>query len=341
MAKYQHIDLHVDVVASLLWEQQRKKEPYELIEFKNFVTRNGAISQYRPNNGLHIVGRGNALQIGKVIADYFKLPSVCSDQDNFVCNYSIHNKNHPYITIVSASGSKGLVDIVKGISNRYYRDNVNMITSTPDNETSKKFSDIPQFVISAMPGEPYSYNFSTYAANLLRASGENVSDILKTLDKMKPLIVNKGIWQYGSYFFLFHPYLEPFNKIREIKMGEIFDGRLPNRSAKPDEFEHGHRITKSENELLICFGVKPQTGYDEDLLYLPIEDPDRNIGLMFSALYFVIGYIQKGKPPWFKESMPKAILKKRKDGWQDKTVQSNIGGELPQDLVKQAEDFVK
>jgi hypothetical protein len=183
------------------------------------------------------------------------------------------------------------------------------------NSTGAKLADT--VLIFPKIAEPYTYNFSTYSGMMLSATNEDPQKIKKFVRSVK---LPKNYGKYASYSFILpDDYLDICSMV-STKGDEIFGGRLPLRAFTSGGARHAKFVVRWEKELVVSIGGKNKYFGHPDHRW-EIKLPEfSNIGTMLSLTYYLVGKIQEGKPPYFKNSIaaycrdygPKAYGKKEK-----------------------------
>ena len=85
-----------------------------------------------------------------------------------------------------------------------------------------------------------------------------------------------------------------------IKFTELFGRRIARDVETIEYMKHATTVVPA-NELFISFGVQNKN-YGKNRFYVPLPK-NANYGAMMAISYYIIGKIQKAKPPWFKQNI--------------------------------------
>jgi hypothetical protein len=135
---------------------------------------------------------------------------------------------------------------------------------------------------------------------ILAKTKEDPKLILKHLKKLK---IPKNLKKYNS-FYLIIP--EEFDRIRELfmtKFDELFGPKISGRVFTIEQTKHAKTVVSSEKELFISFGIKNKL-FGKHRLFVPLQK-DAKYASMMATAYYIIGFIQKQHPQYFKNNIEK------------------------------------
>ncbi len=204
------------------------------------------------------------------------------------------------VYIVSASGSKHAVHIAADMKERDVP--VYLITSTLDSPASAYIAS-ERICVFPHIREPYTYNTSTYLGMLLGDSTESPGDIIRFIEeKVAPHLEGK-FGGYDSFVCTVPPQFGLVRSMLETKFDEMFAPVVTGRAFTSEEIKHAKIVVPSDTQCFLNFGV-PTTPYARNELQYSISLPkDCGYVGMLAIGYYVIGTIQKQKPPYFKDSI--------------------------------------
>ena len=241
-----------------------------------------------------VLGSGNAILAAKAI--FAHTQAIYADETNYESAVFTGQVDGAYI--FSASGSKHAVTFAKALNQRSIP--TVLVTNTPKSPAELA---VPEMDVLVFPKnrEPYTYNTSTYMGMFLSATRENPSAIKDFIEtEVLPKIPN-NIGDYDAYYLLLPELFSPIAGMFVTKFDELFGSRLLGRAFTFEQTKHAKTVIKNERELFISFGRENQT-FGESRLNILLST-DANFATMMAIGYFIIGHIQKNKPPYFKDSI--------------------------------------
>ncbi len=241
-----------------------------------------------------IIGSGNALPTGEIM--FRDVDAVFADEGNYEAALS----RVPVIDafyLISASGGKHAVHIAErlsGMNRPLY-----LITDVPNSPASEYVSPDRVFVYPYMR-EPYTYNTSTYLGMILGTTHESVSSIHDFISAKFASSIPMNIGSYESYTLIVPPEFSVFRPMFETKFDELFGPMVHTRVFTSEEIKHAKTVVSSENQCFISFGVE-NTNFGDIGQRIHVLLPDMcGYAAFLSIGYYVIGNIQRMKPPYFK-----------------------------------------
>jgi hypothetical protein len=241
-----------------------------------------------------VIGSGNAVPTGKILFE---------DQDAVFANESNYKeklKSIPSIDgvfLISASGSKHSIEIAKYIRKKKMKC---FLLTCNANAPAGKYIEKNKIFVFPKNREPYTYNTSTYLGMIFAKTKENPLNIKKFIESNINAAIPSDIGSCHGYYLMLP---EKFDSIREMfntKFIELFGRNVSRDVFTMEQTRHATTVVPSD-ELLIQFGkTSIDTGIKKIVIPLP---PSANYAAMMAIGYYVIGKIQAGKPPYFKQNL--------------------------------------
>jgi len=240
-----------------------------------------------------VVGSGNAYNAG--LAIFANRPAIIASESNFrqTCqNYQtlIKSKKITQALVISASGEKDSVWEIK-LAKKYGLKTTLLTCSA--NSSAAKIAD-KTIVYKKLP-EPYTYNTSTYLGMFIAASGEKAADIKKFIGGLR---LDKKLQNYQAYAFILPDEFAAITPMLEIKRHELFGPHLSLRAFTYGEARHAKFVHPWNKELVISLGKNEYFGAKNHRAPIKLP-PNTGIGLVLALTYYIVGLIQKIKPPYF------------------------------------------
>ncbi len=241
-----------------------------------------------------ILGSGNALVAARAIFSHSQ--AVFADESNYESAVFAGQSDGAYI--FSASGSKHAVTFAKALSQK----GIPTVLITTTTKSPAELA-VPAMDVLVFPKnrEPYTYNASTYMGMFLAATRENPNKIKDFITTEVLNHIPNTIGEYDAYYLLLPEAFSPIASMFVTKFDELFGSRLLGRAFTFEQSKHAKTVVKNEKELFISFG-RENNSFGQSRLYIPLPD-DVSYAAMMAIGYFVIGHIQKNKPPYFKDSI--------------------------------------
>jgi hypothetical protein len=248
-----------------------------------------------------VVGSGNAIATGKIIFD--STDAVLADEGTFMGKLRTV-KDIDGVIVISASGGKHAPIIAEEVKDKGLP--VWLFTCNP-NALAGKF--VKKVHVFPSRPEPYTYNTSTYMGMILsclsdnpRAEARKIRDFIKT--KVDPALRRFNVKKFRDFkaFYLLVP--EEYELIRIMlttKFVELFARRIARDVFTWEQSKHATTVVETPAELFISFGRENDT-FGKDRLFIPLPR-NATIATALAVAYYVIGKIQKQKPPWFKKGI--------------------------------------
>ncbi len=246
-----------------------------------------------------VVGSGNAEAAARIIFQDFY--AVFASEST----YEEKLKNMPEIdgvVVLSASGGKHAPEILR--TAKKYGKHSTLLTNTSGSPAGRELDRAHQYDEYIFPKnrEPYTYNVSTYMGMILGHTKENPADIGRFVSQNTSKLAFPDFSGYDAYYLIVPPALSGIARMFQIKFIELF-GRKIARDIETTEFvKHATTVVPSK-ELFISFGEKNDLwGEEENRFFVPLPE-NAGYGAMMAVGYYVIGQIQKQKPPYFKQNI--------------------------------------
>lgn len=238
-----------------------------------------------------VVGSGNAAATGRIIFE--KSDAVFADESNFEKKLK-YIKEIDGVILISASGGKHAPIIAK--TAKKYKKEVLLLTNN-EKALAKEYAD--KTMVFPKNTEPYTYNVSTYMGFILSQTGEDpekILDFIKTkIDKMKL----PDFRQFEKYFIVVPAEFEGIIRMFHVKFMELFGRRIARDIETTEGMKHATTVVPSK-ELFIVFGA--ENNYGKHNFYVPLPK-NAGYGAMMAIGYYIIGKLQKAKPPWFRQNI--------------------------------------
>ena len=244
-----------------------------------------------------VIGSGNALEAGRLI--FAETDAVYAHEGN----YEEAISRSPLVDafyVFSASGSKHAVHITErlGSMNR----SLYLITNTVNASASEYVANECVHIYPRMR-EPYSYNTSTYLSMILGSSHESPLEIHKYIASVVIPCIPLNIGSFDSYVCIVPPEYSLHTPMFQTKFDELFGSEVYARVFTSEEIKHAKTVVTSDSECFISFGKENTTfGDAQNRIHIPLPDSGGPATIL-SIGYYVIGNIQRMKPPYFKSNI--------------------------------------
>ena len=243
-----------------------------------------------------VLGSGNAAITGKIL--FGDTDAVFADESNFIEKLNTV-KNIDGAILISASGRKHAPIIAEELKKRNIE--TILLTNTKDSPAGKIIAKTYVFEKNI---EPYTYDTSSYLGMILAKTKEDprkILDAIKLIDKQMP----KDLSKYDAIFMIIPDRFENMREMLVTKFDELFGPMLVGRVYTPDQAKHGRTVIESDKELFISFGYENKIFGKNRINIELLEKSD--YGTLMALGYYVIGLIQKAKPPYFKDNIASFI----------------------------------
>ena len=246
-----------------------------------------------------VVGSGNAEATGRIV--FHGADAIFASESD----YEGKLKRSPGIdgvVLVSASGEKHAPIIAK--TAKRYGKHITLITNSRNSSASRELDHIHPYDEYLFPKnrEPYTYNTSTYMGMILGATQEDPAEIGRFIRERINALALPDFARYDKYFLVVPPRFSGIVRMLQVKFIELF-GRTVARDVETSEYMRHATTVVPSDELFITFGLESRDwGDPEQRLSIPLPD-GAGYGAMMAIGYYIIGQIQKRRPPSFKEHL--------------------------------------
>lgn len=239
-----------------------------------------------------LIGSGNAEYAGRIIFKNFDavFASESTYEDRLA---SIPNIDGA--VLISASGSKHAVLIGKKLKEVGVK--AWLLTNNPA-APAREYFDSDKFLVFPKNREPYTYNTSTYLGLILASTLENPDTIQAFIKTHISVDLVPSFSGRPAFTFIIPGQYGELRNMLRTKFDELFGPKLVGRFFTTEEFKHAKTVVKDPDELFINFSDSPTGQTNELKLALP-----EGYGGALAVTYYVVGLIQRSKPPYYKESI--------------------------------------
>lgn len=240
-----------------------------------------------------VVGSANAEHAGRI---------VFRDTDAVFANESSFKEQLAAVSaidgavVVSASGSKHAIEIgkvlrEKGVPSWLFTNN----STAPAGE----YFDADKVMVFPKNREPYTYNTSTYLGMILAKTKEDPRAIRAFIDThISPSDLLPMLSSSMGFTFVLPGNYEELRYMLRTKFDELFGIKVPGRFFTAEEFKHAKSVVKDPGELFINMTDRALDVDNELRLSLP-----DGYGGALATTYYLVGLIQRSKPPYFKDNI--------------------------------------
>lgn len=241
-----------------------------------------------------VLASGNSYHTARLL-----MPSVAvADESGY--ETALAAADYDGVVIVSASGEKHALLMAEAAERRHLP--VRLVTHNPATPLKDKLPE-DRVIVFPKNREPYTYNVSTYLGLILARTGESTSEILSQLETINNQLGDAALDRFEAYTFSIPTDWAGLASMARTKFDELFGGRVLGRVFTVEEIKHAKTVVPYDQELFISFGVaNDYFGLPENRLALSV-DSAAGLAAAFSLLYFTVGQIQAGKPPYFKDNL--------------------------------------
>ncbi len=245
-----------------------------------------------------VVGSGNAYNTGLII--FSEQAAIFADESNFrtilpAFEKAVTNKLITQAVIISASGGKDSVWEIE-LAKKYGLQTT-LITTKAESQAAKIADKI--FAFKSID-EPYTYNTSTYMGMILGATHENITNIQGAIKSLK---FPENFNEYKSYSFVLPDKFSAICPMLDIKRHELFGPQVSLRAFPEGHARHAKFVIRTKNELVISINEKNEFFGDPESRWNISLDQNVNFAMIMAVTYYIVGKIQKSKPPYFKENI--------------------------------------
>lgn len=245
-----------------------------------------------------VVGSGNAYNTGLII--FSEKAAIFADESNFknliaTFEKAIQNNLIKEAIIISASGGKDSVweiELAKKYSLKTY------LLTTKERSDASKIAD--KIYVFQSIDEPYTYNVSTYMGMILSSTKENPAKIKNYITSLS---FPDNFTSYKSYSFVVPDQFMNICPMLDTKKSELFGPYLSIRAFSQGHARHAKFVIRSKDELVISIGKNNECFGDPNHRWDIFPPEYINFAGMMALTYYIVGKIQKSKPPYFKENI--------------------------------------
>jgi len=200
--------------------------------------------------------------------------------------------------LISASGSKHAVGIAETARERGL--STLLLTNNADAPAKEVVGEENTHVFPKNR-EPYTYNTSTYFGLITSVTGENPSAIKEYIETEVAPLVPHTLAAHEAFYLTVPDRFDTVRGMFVTKFDELFGPQLMNRVFTLEQTKHAKTVIPHETELFVSFGDEnTMFGTVENRLHIPLPD-NAGFGAIMMIGYYVIGQIQKQKPPLYKD----------------------------------------
>ncbi|MEC8220999.1 MAG: hypothetical protein VX028_02905 [Nanoarchaeota archaeon] len=171
-------------------------------------------------------------------------------------------------------------------------------------------------IVTKKNREPYTYNTSTYLGWMFSGVSMDVQDVKELYDfilKEVDPVIPKNIHEHFGYYLLVPNTAGYVGNLFDVKFEELFGTLVPWQTHTFETSMHAKTVIAPQYCLAFGEGELPVHVYEENTFRVPLPENFTNAHVMAIG-YYVIGKIQRGKHPYFKESLKSYILENKKKG---------------------------
>lgn len=238
-----------------------------------------------------VVGSGNAAITGRIL--FRGKDAVFANESD----YTQWLQGIDGAVILSASGGKHAPIIARELQRR--RIPAILLTNNPAAPAAPLVTKTHVFPKNP---EPYTYNTSTYLGMILSWTHEDPARIRRfILRSIKPRIPDLS--RFTAFTIIIPGSFEVERALFQTKFDELFGPRINGRIFTEEQMKHAKTIVPSTKECFLGIGVKSASwGAPGRRFDFPLP-PQTGAAALMAVGYFIIGNIQKQRPPWFKRHL--------------------------------------
>jgi hypothetical protein len=244
-----------------------------------------------------IAGSGNARVTSEII--FSNKEAVFAGENNY--KEAASQKDVDGALIFSSSGNKHAPLQTKACLDAGLK--TYLITCNPNSEAGE-LKGLSGVILTKKNKEPYTYNTSTYLGWILALTKENPQEILDYINNTVKEKLPNNFSDYSGFLLITPNEFEGVNGLLNTKFIELFGRRVARDIKTYEQMKHAITVVPNKKELCIAFGEKEDFYFENDILHIPLPD-NASYGTMMAIGYYVIGNIQKQRPPFFKNNISK------------------------------------
>lgn len=245
-----------------------------------------------------VVGSGNAYNTGTIL--FSRQAAIFADESNFkqmivAFDEAIKSKLITQAVVLSASGGKDSVWEIELA--KQYGLHTTLVTTKAESPAAQVANKTYAF---QSIDEPYTYNTSTYMGMILGATHENITAIKQAVDALQ---FPENFGKYQSYSFVLPDEFSQICPMLDIKRHELFGPKVSLRAFPQGHARHAKFVIRDKDELVISLNKKNDF-FGASNSRWDIQLPESvNFAMVMAVTYYIVGKMQKSKPPYFKENI--------------------------------------
>lgn len=248
-----------------------------------------------------VVGSGNAYNTAQVV--FSNQAAIIANESNFkktLASYQklIKQKTIKDAIIISASGEKD--SVWETALAKKHGLKTTLLTWTANSSAGQLADKV--IVYKKLP-EPYTYNVSTYLSLLLSTEKTSVAAIQKTIAALKL----PNFQKYQAFAFILPDDFAAIAPMLEIKRDELFGPHVSLRAFSFGQARHAKFVNNFDKELVISLGKNKYFGLAKNRWEIKLPK-QVSASLIMSLTYYLVGKIQAGQKPYYKNNIAEFCL---------------------------------
>jgi len=245
-----------------------------------------------------VVGSGNAYNTGLII--FSEQAAIFADESNFrqtitAFEPEIQNKRITQAVILSASGGKDSVWEIE-LAKKY-----GLTTTLITTKSASPAAEITDKTYAFKSiDEPYTYNTSTYMGMILGTTHEHIETIKKAIQTLQ---FPDNFDTFDSFAFVLPDKFSAICPMLDIKRHELFGPKVSLRAFPEGHARHAKFVIRDKKELVISVNTKNEYFGDPESRWNITLSEEINFAQVMAVTYYIVGKMQKSRPPYFKESI--------------------------------------
>jgi hypothetical protein len=243
-----------------------------------------------------VVGSGNAYWTGRLIYRLSDRKFSHAEEVQAIHHIDSEHEDLGDVTIVSATGSRQVVDVAKYAMDKGLK--VNSITCNPNSELKAALGERINEILIPSISEPPTINTASYGMMLYGITGEGPKPITDFLQEINA--PSQGYATYDSFSTILPDSMLELGRMASWKMHEIFGRSRGTLGTNATQLIHGGAVRDSDRELFIGIGVGGKV-FDRIRRVPPPEEKRHIVSLpagfgplgYFMTTYHIIGMIQE------------------------------------------------
>jgi hypothetical protein len=266
-----------------------------------FAETSVPVVDFKQFNRPLVVGSVNGAIAGELI--FSDANSVFADESDYLEKISV-NADIDGAFLLSASGAKHAIVIARELTER----GIDTVLLTNNNEApAAQYLQKENVHTFPKNREPYTYNTSTYMGMMLSKTHEDPIALISFIQNQVLPTIPDNLSKYKAFCLIIPPHYNAMSAMFRTKFDELFGPELVGRSFTTEQMKHAKTVVLSDKECFLAFGEEnTMFGLPENRITIPLPE-GHNLATMLAITYFVIGYIQKQFPPYFKRDIAKYV----------------------------------